>query len=44
MKFFKRKVGGITVWRDALEDIKQTGNMLRHNLQIVNCPVVFFPR
>jgi len=45
--FSKESVGGITVWRDALngKDIRQTGNMLRDlNLQIVSlCRGGFFP-
>jgi sugar phosphate isomerase/epimerase len=45
--FSKEGVGGITVWRDALNgrDIKQTGQMLRAlNLEIVSlCRGGFFP-
>ena len=46
-RFSQAGVGGITVWRDALEgrDIKRTGNMLRDcNLKIVSlCRGGFFP-
>ncbi|HXI00703.1 MAG TPA: sugar phosphate isomerase/epimerase family protein [Sphingobacteriaceae bacterium] len=46
-KFSKAGVGGITVWRDALDgrDIKKTGQMLRDsNLEIVSlCRGGFFP-
>jgi sugar phosphate isomerase/epimerase len=45
--FSKEGIGGITVWRDALQgrNIEQTGHMLReHNLQIVSlCRGGFFP-
>lgn len=45
--FSKEGIGGITVWRDALNgrDIKQTGQMLRDsNLEIVSlCRGGFFP-
>ena len=46
-KFAQAGVGGITVWRDALEDrnIAKTGELLRaHNLNIVSlCRGGFFP-
>lgn len=46
-KYNRAGVGGITVWRDALEgrDIAQTGDMLRkHQLEIVSlCRGGFFP-
>jgi sugar phosphate isomerase/epimerase len=45
--FSKAGIGGITVWRDALQgrNIKQTGEMLREqNLQIISlCRGGFFP-
>ena len=46
-RFSEAGIGGITVWRDALEgrDIKRTGDMLREsNLKIVSlCRGGFFP-
>lgn len=46
-KFAQAGVGGITVWRDALDgrNVQQTGEMLRqHNLEIVSlCRGGFFP-
>ncbi|QHT66679.1 sugar phosphate isomerase/epimerase [Rhodocytophaga rosea] len=45
--FSREGIGGITVWRDALQgrNIAQTGQMLReHNLQIISlCRGGFFP-